>query len=313
MKHAGRVMTVLGPVDPETLGLTLPHEHLLIDLFSAPARWDVNGVLQDVDLACRELEYLKAVGGGALVDASVPGSGRDPEGLRQIAERTGLRIIMGCGWYRLPYYPAEDVIDRRSVLELADSLTREIEEGYADTGIRPGIIGEIGCDKSWMSALEERVHRAVARAQVRTGLAITTHSIASPIGLRQLGVFEEEGVDPSRVVIGHADSYPVLDYHLSILERGANIQFDKVGNEQAFFLREADLVARIVELAHRGFLDRILLSQDICFRSELKAFGGRGYADIPGRFIGVLRSAGFSEDEVRTILVRNPQRILQVT
>jgi len=86
--------------------------------------------------------------------------------------------------------------------------------------VRPGIIGEIGTDKPWVSALEERVHRAAARASLATGLAITTHAILSPVGLDQLRIFTEEGVDPGRVVIGHADSYPVLDHYLTLLGEG---------------------------------------------------------------------------------------------
>ena len=113
------------------------------------------------------------------------------------------------------------MLDRASVGELADRLVAEIESGVADTGIRPGIIGEIGTDKPWLSALEERVHRAAGRAARQTGLAITTHSVMSAVGLAQLQVFEDEGVDPARVVIGHADSYPSLDHYLEIIRRGA--------------------------------------------------------------------------------------------
>ena len=136
---------------------------------------------------------------------------------------------MGCGWYRTAYYPPEALIDRRSTDDLADELVREIETGVGETGVRPGIIGEIGTDKPWVSPTEERVHRAAARAARRTGLAITTHAVLSDVGLAQLRIFEEEGLDPARVVIGHADSYPVLEHYLAIIERGANLEFDFLG------------------------------------------------------------------------------------
>ena len=112
---------------------------------------------------------------------------------------------MGSGWYRGAYYPPEARIDRRSVDDLADELVREATDGVGESGVIPGIIGEIGTDKPWVSAAEERVHRAAARAAKRTGRAITTHSIMSPVGLAQLRIFEEEGLDPARVVIGHSD------------------------------------------------------------------------------------------------------------
>jgi phosphotriesterase-related protein len=309
---AGRVMTVNGPVDPAELGFTLPHEHLWINLFEAPGRWDLNGVLQDADLVVGELAHFGAAGGGAVVELSLPGNGRDPDRLRDISGRSGLHVVMGCGWYRQPYYPEADLIDRRSPDDLAEQLVREIERGAGEGGVRPGIIGEIGCHKSWMSAQEERVHRAAARAQVATGLPLTTHSIASPIGLWQLDVFAEEGVDLTRVAVGHADSYPVLDYHREIVRRGAFVQFDKVGGIDAFYTPEARLVELIRALVAEGFVEQVLLSHDICFRSELKTFGGRGYDDIPSRFVPALREAGLSEQEIEQMTVRNPQRLLTI-
>jgi phosphotriesterase-related protein len=303
-------MTVLGPVEPGDLGPTLTHEHLLISLFDIPGRWDLNGLLHDRDLIADEIGHFRDAGGGTIVELSLPGSGRDPEGLRHLAEKSGLHVVMGCGWYRQPYYRPEDRIDRRSVEDLAGELVAEIENGCVGTGIRPGIIGEIGCDKTWMSALEERAHRAAARAQLATGLPLTTHSIASPIGLWQLDIFEQEGVDPRRVVIGHADSYPVLDYCLAIVRRGAYVQFDKVGNQDAFFTREDRLVRLILDLIDQGFIAQILLSQDICFRSELKTYGGRGYDYIPTRFVPTLQTAGLGDHEIRQLLEVNPQRML---
>ena len=219
---------------------------------------------------------------------------------------------MGCGWYRTAYYPAEARIDRRTVDDLADELVREFEDGVDGTGIRPGIIGEIGTDKPWLSAQEERVHRAAARAARRTGLAITTHAVLSPVGLDQLRVFEEEGADPGRVVIGHADSYPVLDHYLEIVRRGANLEFDFLG--MSFTPMEIHGEGRIVELlgelVGRGHADRILLSQDVCHNSQLKAYGGNGYVYLLERFLPRLREAGIAEATIRQMTVDNPARIL---
>jgi phosphotriesterase-related protein len=216
---------------------------------------------------------------------------------------------MGTGWYREPYYPDADAIDRRGVDDLAAQLVTEIDDGV-DEGVRPGIIGEIGCHKTWMSAQEERVHRAAARAQRESGLAISTHSMASDIGLRQLDLFEEEGVDPSRVVIGHADSHMVEAYHLEIATRGAYVQFDKVGDPASFFVPEERLVRAVCALVEKGFLGQVLLSHDLCFRSHLKYMGGHGFDYLLTSFVPALRRAGLSEDEVRTIVETNPQRML---
>jgi len=230
---APHVQTVLGSVDPSALGFTLPHEHTAIALWHIPDRWDYWELTADEPVITAELERFRDAGGTALVDVTPPGVGRDPAWLVRLARATGLHLVMSCGWYREAYYPAEALIDRRSVGSLADELVREIEEGIAapglDAPVRPGIIGEIGTDKPWLSAREERVHRAAAQASRRTGVAITTHAVMSDVGLTQLAVFEAEGADLGRVVIGHADSYPNLEHYLEIIGRGGNIEFDFLG------------------------------------------------------------------------------------
>jgi phosphotriesterase-related protein len=244
----------------------------------------------------------------------MPGVGRDPSWLADLARASGLNIVMGCGWYRGAYYPAEAVIDRRSVEDIADELILESTGGVGETGIRPGIIGEIGTDKPWVSALEERVHRAAARAARRTGLAITTHSVLSPVGLDQLRLFQDEGADPGRVVIGHADSYPHLDHYLAIIERGASIEFDFLG--MSFTPTERHGESRIVELLcdllSRGHSDRILLSQDVCHDSQLRRYGGSGYTYLADTFLPRLRESGVSDVEIEMMTVANPRRILTI-
>ena len=311
---ARRVMTVSGPIPPEKLGFTLPHEHAGIALWHVDRRWDYWELTPDDDLIIEELRDFRRRGGGSIVDLTLDGVGRDPHRLRRLASATGLNVIMGAGWYRGAHYPAEALIDRRSVDDLARQIIGEFEHGVADTGIRPGIIGEIGTDKPWISALEERVHRASARAATATGMAITTHGVQSPVGLAQLRIFTEEGVDPSRVVIGHADSYPNLDFYLEVLATGANLQFDFLGHrfatEEAL---EPRLIEMIVELLERGFAPQILLSQDVCHNRQLKAYGGFGYVYLQQHFLPSLRTAAVGEGEIRTMTVENPARLLAIS
>ena len=306
------VQTVLGPVEPRDLGFTLPHEHTQIALWHVPARWDYWQLTRDEPLILEELAAFRDAGGGSLVDLTLPGVGRDPSWLAGIARASGLYVVMGCGWYRGAYYPAETLIDRRSVDGLTDELVREATDGVGDTGIRPGIIGEIGTDKPWVSALEERVHRAAARAARRTGLAITTHSVLSPVGLDQLRIFEDEGADPGRVVIGHADSYPHLDHYLAILERGASIEFDFLGMSFTPAERhgEGRIVELLCELLARGHVERVLLSQDVCHDSQLQRYGGNGYAYLARTFLPRLREAGVGDAEIETMTVANLRRLL---
>jgi phosphotriesterase-related protein len=308
------VQSVLGPIDPGALGFTLPHEHTQIALWHVEARWDYWQLTRDEPVILDELARFRAAGGSGLVDLTLPGVGRDPAWLVRLAEASGLHIVMGCGWYRTAYYPPEAAIDRRSVDDLADELVSEFEGGVGATGVRPGIIGEIGTDKPWVSALEERVHRAAARAANRTSMAITTHSVMSAVGLAQLRIFEEEGIDPGRVIIGHADSYPDLDYYLAVLGRGANLEFDFLG--MAFTpverLGEGRIVEHICELLVRGHVEQILLSQDVCHDAQLTRYEGRGYVYLTESFLPRLRAAGASADEIETMTVRNPRRLLTI-
>ena len=308
------VQTVLGPIDPAALGVTLPHEHTQIALWHIPDRWDYWQLTRDREAILEELDAYRQAGGRSLVDLTLPGVGRDPLWLADLARTSGLNLVMGCGWYREAYYPTELLVDRRSVDDLADELVGEIERGVGDTGIRPGIIGEIGTDKPWVTAREERIHRAAARAARRTGLAITTHAVLSPVGQAQLRIFDEEGVDPARVVIGHADSYPDLDHYLAIVERGASVEFDFLGMSfsPAERFGEARVVDLLLELLSRGHVERVLLSQDVCHDSQLRRYEGNGYTYLAATFLPRLRDRGVGEAEIETITVANPRRLLTV-
>jgi phosphotriesterase-related protein len=311
---AGRVQTVLGPIDPAELGWVLPHEHTAIALWHIPNRWDYWELRRDEPLIVEELGAFRATGGGTVVDLTLDGVGRDPEWLAGLARATGLHLVMGSGWYRGAHYPAEALIDRRSVGALADAIVRDATIGVGETGVRAGIIGEIGTDKPWLSAQEERVHRAAAQAARRTGLAITTHAVQSTVGLAQLDVFEAEGADLSRVVIGHADSNPSLDYHRAIVERGATVEFDFLGMSFTPLERhgEARIVDNLRELLAAGHVERILLSQDVCHDSQLRRYGGNGYTYLADSFLPRLRAAGVSDAEIHTITVDNPRRLLTI-
>jgi predicted metal-dependent phosphotriesterase family hydrolase len=308
------IQTVLGRIDPGELGWTLPHEHTAIALWHIANRWDYWELRRDEAVIFEELAKFAAAGGSAIVDLTLPGVGRDPLWLAGLARATGLHVVMGSGWYRDAYYPAEVLIDRRSVGDLADEIVREATEGVGDTGIRAGIIGEIGTDKPWLSAREERVHRAAARAARRTGLSITTHAVQSTVGLDQLTMFEEEGADLSRVVIGHADSNPSPDYHQAIVERGATVEFDFLGMSFTSLERhgEGRIVESICELLSRGQAGQVLLSQDVCHDSQLTRYGGNGYVYLADTFLPRLRAVGVSDDEIRTMTVDNPRRLLAI-
>jgi phosphotriesterase-related protein len=309
-KHSGQVMTVLGPVDPESLEFTLPHEHMFIELWDLAARFDYPVLLDDDELIAEELTTAKAAGIRSVVELTVPDIGRAPARLRSLSQQTGLHVVMGSGWYREPYYRDRAWIERASVSELAERLISEIDGGAAGTDIRPGVIGEIGVHRSWVTPIEERVHRAAGRAQLASGLPLITHSPMSSVGLAQLEILEAEGVDPSRVAIGHADSYPHLQYHLEVLERGAWLMYDNIGGgSDRMEQRRVDLVRELIE---RGHVQRLLLSQDVCTNEQLRFNGGAGCAGVPTVFLPRLRSAGVTGQAIEALTRTNPQRFLTI-
>ena len=174
---------------------------------------------------------------------------------------------------------------------------------------------EIGSDKPWLTAQEERVFRAAARAASRTGAAVTTHAAQSAVGLAQLDVMEEEGLDPARIVIGHCDSWPRIDYWREIARRGATVEADFLGMsftplERAGEPKVIDLIKTILD---EGHADRLMLSQDVCHDSQLACYGGAGYTYLQRTFLPRLVAAGVDAATVQKITVANPARILTLT
>lgn len=299
-----QAMTVLGPVALDDLGVTLPHEHLFLDLWKEFGR---EGVFNDVELAISEVQDYVAVGGATLVDVTPRDMGRNPTKLAEVARRTGLNIIMGTSYYRHPYVD-RDWFDRHSVDEVAATLIEDLVVGADGTGVRAGIIGEVASEREWISATEERSFRAAARAHLATGATISTHAACFPAGIPQLDLLASEGVDERRVIIGHCDTVPDSDYHRAIARRGAWLEFDTIRRTNEF---ELGLRVRfLAELAEAGHLDQLLLSHDICLRTHLQAYGGSGYSFVVREFIPRLAANGFSDADVRTLLIDNPRRAL---
>jgi phosphotriesterase-related protein len=304
MASSPLIQTVRGPIEPQALGRTLLHEHIFCDFYRVTGK--LNELLNDENLAAEELRYLVQAGGTALVECSTPDMGRHPEALRRVSEQTGLHIIMGTGWYRQPYYPA--AIDRSTTNALARQMIHELMTGVEGTDIRAGIIGEIGVNLDYATAQEERVLRAAARAQKATGAPLTTHASMYPVGLVQLEILADEGVDFSKVIIGHCDTYLDQAYHLEILKARAYVQFDTVGRVHMNpDERRADALVSLLRL---GWGEQLLLSSDRCYRSDLRAFGGVGYDVVFIRFFDMLRERGVSDETLALMTVENPRRVL---
>ena len=299
-------MTVRGPVAPEDLGHTQMHEHIFTDLSWPRHRWLALPITDEVQMT-EEVRLYREAGGGTLVDPTLEHIGRDPEKLRRVSESAGVHVVMGTGFYREPYYP--EFVNKWTTQRLADYMINEIENGVGGTGVRPGVIGEIGLDKAWVQGVEERVLRAAARAQVATGLPITTHTTMY-MAPAFLEIFQEEGAAADRVILGHLDGVLEMDALEQAAATGAYLEFDLIGLEWINTdKRRAEFLA---ELVRRGFQDRLLLAQDMPARPRLKTNGGHGYQHLIENFLPMLRAEGVGEEAIHAMTRSNPARVLAV-
>jgi phosphotriesterase-related protein len=297
------VITVLGPIAPEEMGVTNTHEHLQLDAYDLYKSYEF--VIDDEAMIIRELEEFTRRGGRTLCDPTTDEIGRNPQALARISKSAGIHILMGCGYYREFAYPS--VVQERNSNELADILVREIEVGVRDTGIRAGFIGEIGTGRHTIVPAEERVFRACALAQSRTGVAISTHTTRwGTLALEQIAMLKEFGADLSKVIIGHLGDRIGVQHLLPIAGQGVYLEVDNIGylDYQPEWVR-ADNVAALVK---EGYRDRVLLSQDICSLSHLAYQGGKGFGYLLGVFIPLLRERGLTEEDIHYLLVANPAR-----
>lgn len=313
------VRTVLGDIDPELLGITAMHEHLVCDqrLCRGGAQLsDDNGmVLQDPDVIVEELAAFRDANGGAVAEVTVRGWGRDVGRLADISARTGLHIVATAGFYVEACMPPD--ADGTSVDELAARLVSEIVDGADGTGHRAGLL-KSALSRPLLEGIEAHCARAVARAAKISGACITTHTsggvrfhIRGGNGGHQfLDVFESEGVAPDRVIIGHCDENADIRQLRELLARGAFIEFDVIGKEH--WLLDATRAALVSNLVDSGHVDRILLSSDRARMSELKVRGGLGYDHVLRSFVPALREHGVTGEAVDQILRKNPARALAI-
>jgi len=290
----------------------MPHEHVVCDI-SLHSGYE-NNRMTDVDAAIAEVAAYRDAGGGSLVDVTTEDIGRDPAALMLVSEATGVNIITTTGWYAESTYPRE--VEIGDVALLASEMIDEAVHGIGDTGIRPGVIGELGAKTAEISTAEEVVLRAAARTHAETGLAIVLHSALNRPGLSQVRILREHGVTSDRIIVSHADIVwhedirEDLSYHLTLLDMGCYLSFDTIGWLE--FSPEPHKIACITAILDRGYSDRVLLSSDLCRRTFYHAHGGRGYDYVIKSFVPLLREIGVTESELHRILITNPAEVLAV-
>ena len=339
---SGQVMTVRGLIPASQLGITLPHEHILNDcrcwwnapreperqyLAQGPVRMEIIGelrmdpfvnlhncALDDEDLATAELMQFVHAGGQTVIDPTCRGIGRNPQALVRVSEATGLNIVMGSGYYLQSSHPPE--VKSFSVDGIADEIVAEALEGVDGTGVKIGLIGEIGVSGDF-TADEEKLLRGAARAQKRTGLPLMVHLPAwYRHAHRVLDIVEEEGGALRHTILCHMNpSGADVDYQTSLARRGAFIDHDMLGmdywyaDQQVQCPSDEDNARAIKGLVEAGFGDRLLLSQDVFIKMMLSHYGGFGYAYVLRHFVPRLRRHGVGEGSIQAMLVDNPRSI----
>ncbi|MEO1020150.1 MAG: aryldialkylphosphatase [Pseudomonadota bacterium] len=338
---ANYAQSVRGPISKSALGRTLMHEHILCDLRD-PAERDVqidapdinfenrfeidyfqnrdprNMLLDNDDIAIRELELFRDAGGQTIVELTVGGLCPRPDELKEISEATGTNIVVGAGFYVEAYLDQKTC--ETTIGEFEQALRDQLGKGLWGTEVRAGLIGEIGC--SWpLAPCEERLLKAAARVQASTGVAITIHPGRHPDAPVQIAnLLMKIGAEPSRTIIGHMDR-TIFDRErlLTLLRQGFVLEWDFFGIETShYWMAGADLdlptdymrLDLIHSLMRAGHAAQIAISQDICTRTRLRSYGGHGYGHLFRHVVPMMRRRGWSEGEIEQLIIETPARLL---
>jgi len=314
------VQTVNGPIEVSKLGVTLMHEHLLIDipyswhkpteaskvaLAKAPVNPEIIGELKydpyinldniqmsDIYDATYEVMKFKELGGQTIIDATSRYNGRDPLALKAIAQRTGLNIVMGGGYFMEKSLP--DKVKDMSIEDAKEKVIKEITIGVDGSGIKVGIIGEAGVGIN-MTDIEVKLLRAQSRAQAVTNVPLTIHTYGWGRPCHKIiDIVAEEGANLKMVILDHMNPSGGMDYY-----------YPGEGQSPS----DEENARAIKNLIDAGYINQILLSQDVFLKMMLTKYGGNGYGHILKHFLPRLKSLGVNDQQIYTLLVENPQRV----
>ena len=302
----GKIVTVKGPVSPDALGFTLPHEHVLVDFIGAekanPDRYNRDDVMRAV------LPYLKQVkdlGCRTIFECTPAYLGRDVRLLERLSSLSGLTLVTNTGYYGA----AKDIAVPRHAFEesaeqLADRWTREWDGGIDGTAIRPGFI-KTGVDVAPLSAIDAKLVRAAARTHLRTGLTIASHTGGGIAALEQLEIMKEEGVAGGAWIWVHAQTEKDTEVHARAAAQGAWLEFDGIGPESV-----EQHVRFVLNMKQHGVLDRVMVSHDAGWYRVGEPGGGafRAFDTVFTKFLPAVKQAGLTDTEIRQITVINPAR-----
>lgn len=344
-ERSGKVQTVRGLVDPGEFGHTQTHEHLLITLLPPEMReqlppdeplrldnlWKVRfykfdeehpGLIGNVmkldseEDATDEMHLYKASGGTAIVEVTSIGIDRNPEALARISAATDVHVVMGAAYYEQAYHPAETA--DWEVEQFAEQILRDVVDGADGTGIRSGMIGEIGT--GWpLQPQEAKVIAGSARAQRQSGAPVMIHpgrDTQAPI--EAMRVLEKAGGNPERTIMAHIDRTLFdLAAMRELAATGCFLEFDLFGWESSYYpVADIDMPNDALRIDHlkrlfdAGYGDRLVIAQDICQKTRLKRYGGESYSHILNNVLPMMERKGLGQAEIQKLCVDNPRSIL---
>ena len=340
------IVTVNGPIEADQLGLTLAHEHIFCDTsgdFREPPahiqslmadmgvdledeitlpslgflwrepQWSVdNQILENYEDAVDELRWARRAGVTAVIEPTPIGLGRKPEALQRLGRELDMHIVAATGYYREKFHPPE--VATMTVAEVENVMRRDLVDGMDGTGIRAGLIGELGTSGKQITPNEEKVLIAAARVQRETKVPVMVHTegVRDTV-LRALALLERNGADIEKVHICHVNRAP---WWKDVVSRGATIGLDCFGSifaidsETAMNPTDHARIEDLRQIFDSGYGDKVLVSNDICMKMRLHKYGGWGYDHIQTNLYPFLRRAGFTDGELSVLFEENPRRFL---
>lgn len=306
----GVVMTVTGPISPFEMGLSLIHEHVMVDFIGADStgehRWERPEVIRITQPYLEQINKYKVK---TLIECTPAYIGRDPILLKELAEVSGIQLITNTGYYGasnnkfLPPHAFSETAE-----QLSERWIREWENGIGDSGVRPGFI-KTGVNDGSLSPLHVKLITAAARTHLKTGLTIASHTGKAIPAFEQLEILEKEGVPPEAFIWVHAQSEKDHKQHLKAAQKGAWVSLDGLDDSNMM-----DYLQMLVNLKKHGFLHKTLLSHDAGWYRPGEKNGGnfRPYTILFEKFIPLLFQEKFTEADIEQLLIINPRKAFEI-
>ncbi|MBQ6478566.1 MAG: hypothetical protein IJI44_04265 [Erysipelotrichaceae bacterium] len=297
------IRTILKDISSEELGLTLAHEHFIVDLDRI--RKDGYSFIQNVDEVVPEIRKAMDQGIQSAFEVTTNDMGRDVWKLKEIAEKTGLNIVCSTGFYLAEYHP--EWLNEASAEQIAEVYVKDLTEGIDGTDIKAGLIAEIASSSKGFVGNERKILTAAGIASRRTGFAVSTHT-GRIVAQETIDILLKEGVDPDKIILGHQDLIDDSEYHLSLLRQGINIAFDTCG--KTAYMPDETRARNALKIVEAGYGDHLLLSNDISRHTYFTSFDGKGYLAVMDSVVPLMRQYGLSEEKIHRFLAENPARIV---